>query len=300
MLIDLRYHLISLVAVFLALAVGILVGSSFIVGSSIERQVAQGLERQFGTIRAENRKQQQLIENLREQTKKQMEFGRAAAPMLVHGRLSWRRVAVIQTGDYSSAAQSAKSILEEAGAKVTSVTTLSNLDSPSALERAGRAVELITGVQDEHDPRGRMLSIVADCIAGTASADALGVCEGKGLLSTVGDYERRVLTIVLVGGAKQAASRRAEHTDLVLIDKLKEHGAITIIGCEPFDAVMSYIPAYHRKAIPTVDNIDQPSGQVGLVFAVGGETGNLGAKKSADHVAPAYLESGQWRSEFPR
>ena len=70
MLIDLRYHLVTLVAVFLALAVGMLVGSYFMVGPSVERQVAKGLEQQFGKLRTDNRNQQRRIESLQDQLKK--------------------------------------------------------------------------------------------------------------------------------------------------------------------------------------------------------------------------------------
>ena len=295
MLIDLKYHLTSLVAVFLALAVGILVGSSFIAGSSV-----RGLEKEFGKLRTENRQQWKTIESLHEQIKKHSEFEKAAAPALVSGRLAGHRIAIIQTGDYSEATQRAKSILEEAGAKVVSVTTISNLDSESARQRAIRAVELIAGEVGEQDPVGHVLEIVAECVAAGTGSEALGVLEDKGLLSRAGEYDRRTLRVVLIGGCRQERSNRAQHTDLALIDKLVARGVITLVGAEPLDVGTSYIPVYHRKAIPTVDNVDQSMGQVALVCAVAGEAGNFGVKRSADRVAPDYLESGLWRYGYRR
>lgn len=290
MLIDLRYHLTTMVAIFLALAVGILVGSSFIAGSSV-----QGLQREFSKLRADNGEQRRIIDDMRGELEKHAEFDRATAPVLVNRRLSWRRIAIIQTGDYSEATQSAKSILEEAGAKVVSVTTLSNLDSPAARERVVRAVELITGETAEPDPVARLLEILANCIATGSNPGALDVLEKKGLLSSTGEYDRQTLQVVLVGGSRHKLSRRAEHIDLPLIDKLKAAGVMRVVGSEPLDAVTSYISAYHRKAIPTVDNVDRPMGQVALVYAMAGEDGNFGLKRSADRIVPAYIESGQWR-----
>lgn len=295
MLIDLRYHLTSLVAVFLALAVGIIVGSSFIAGSSVK-----GLEEQFAKLRDDTQQQRQEIENLRVQLQKHDEFGRFAAPMIVNNQLAWRQVAIIQTGDYSEATQRAKSILEEAGAKVVSVTTLSNLDSPAARERLLRAVELTTGEANSQDPVGRVLEIVARSVVLGADNEAMDILEDKRLLSRSGEYKGKVLRIVLVGGSKFQNPRRPEHVDVVLIDKLKEAGAVRIVGTEPLEVRTSYIPAYHSKQIPTVDNVDQYMGQVALVFAVSGETGSFGVKKSADRVVPDYLESGQWRFGFRR
>jgi len=287
-LIDLKYHLISLVAVFLALAVGILVGSSFVAGTSVK-----GLEKEFVKLRIQNQQQQNDLEVMRDQVASYEEFGRTVAPILVDGKLAMRRIALIQTGDYSEATQSAKFILEQAGANVASVTTLSNADSPNAQNRIAQAVEQITGETQLKDPAARMIEIVANCIATGANRYALDILEKNDLLTTSGDYDSKALRIVLVGGGRTRASLQTQNADLVLIDKLKAAGVVTIVGVEPSDAVNSYIPVYHRKSIPTVDDIDQPMGQVALVFAVAGETGNFGVKKSADRLMPTSLGIGQ-------
>ena len=294
MLIDLKYHLVSLVAVFLALAVGIVMGSSFIAGSSVK-----GLEKEFIKLRADNRQQQKTIGDMRTQIDRHVEFDRAAAPFLAHNQLAWRRIAIIQTGDYSEATQSAKTILEQAGARVVSVTTFSNIDSQFARERAIRAVEVITG-ETPTEPISRLMEIVANCIVTGSNPQALDVLEEKGLLTTSGEYDTRVLRVVLIGGSRYRGSTHAVHVDLPLIDALKSSGVVALVGAEPVNAVTSYIPSYHRKAIPTVDNIDSPMGQVALVYAMAGETGNFGVKKSADRVVPTYLESGEWRSQSQR
>lgn len=294
MLIDLKYHLISLVAVFLALAVGIVVGSSFIAGSSVK-----GLEKEFVKLRADNRLQQNKIDDMKAQINRHLQFDRAVAPFLADKQLSGRRIAIIQTGDYSEAAQSARAILETAGAKVASVTTLSNLNSESARNRVVRAAEVITG-ETPLDPAARLIEIVANCIATGSNPNALGILEEKGLLTASGGYDRKVLRVVLIGGSRYSASDRASHIDLPLIDALTNAGVVTIVGAEPLNAVTSYAPAYHRKAISTVDNVDQPMGQVALVYAMAGETGSFGVKRSADRVVPVYLESGQWRIRSQR
>lgn len=295
MLIDLRYHLITVVAIFLALAVGIVTGSAFLAGSSVK-----GLESEFAKLRAENRAQQQTIEDLRSRNERNIEFAKSVAPWIVNKQLSWRRVAIIQTGDYSEATQNVRSVLEDAGARVVSVTTLSHFDEESARDRVIRSLELITGEAEYSDPVERVTGIIARSVAAGSNLEALEIMERKGLLNKAGEYDRQVLHFVIVGGAKQRGSKRASRVDLLLIDELKAAGVMTVVGAEPLEVGTSYIPAYHRKAIPTVDNVDQPMGQVALIFAVAGETGNFGVKRTADRAVPVYLESGQWRSGFPR
>lgn len=295
MLIDLKYHLISLVAVFLALAVGILVGSSFIAGNSVK-----GLETQFARLREENRLQQTTVDSLRGSAQKHEEFDRAVAPALVANQLSQRRIAIIQTGEFTEAAQSAKSILEQAGATVGSVTTLSNLDAPDAQERISRAIEQLTGETDLTDPVARFLEIVANSIVLGSNPQALSVFEKEDLLTMSGDYAHKALRIVLIGGGRRRVNLQPQHVDLVLIDKLHAAGVVCVVGAEPAVTVTSYIPMYHRKSIPTVDNVDQAMGQVALVFAVAGENANFGVKPSADKVVPSSLESMQWHDASAR
>ena len=300
MLIDLKYHLVSLVAVFLALAVGILVGSSFLAGSSVEKRVALRLEKQFKQLVDENKGQHQAIAQLTDRLKKQEDFERGALPLLIDGQLAWRRIAIIQTGDYSEAAQSAKRVLESAGATVVSVTTIANLSTRQASNSATSAIGQITGDLSGQDAVGKVIRLVAESIVSGSKPEVISAFQQKGLITTVGEYDRRVLAIVLVGGCRSSNDCRPLTMDLPLIDALTANGATTIAGCEPVGAVTSCISNYSKKSIPTVDNVDTPMGQVALVYAILGESGNFGIKDSANRVLPVYFESGQWRYRYRR
>ncbi len=293
-MLDLRYHLVSLVAVFLALAIGMLIGSSFLAGSSVD-----GLKREFAILRTENRVQQANVNGLQDQLKKHKEFERFSMPLLVNNQLQWRRVAIIQTGDYSGATQSAKAALDAAGAQVVSVTTLSDLSAPGAASRIRQALKQTSGAWNIADPPGTALSIIAKSVVGGETPEALDAFEKRGLLSKSGDYDLRLNKVVIVGGSKQSADGRPMRVDLPLIEKLSSLN-VAVVGCEPMVAETSYVPSWHRKEIATVDNVDDPAGQTALVFAVAGDTGNFGVKASADRMTPEYLEKSLWRSERPR
>lgn len=293
-MLDLRYHLVSLVAVFLALAIGMLVGSSFLAGSSIE-----GLKREFAILRTENRIKQANIESLQDRLKKHKDFERASMPLLVNNQLTWRRVAIIQTGDYTEATQSTKVALEAAGAQIVSVTTLSDLSNPGSVSKIRQALRDITGESSTPDPVGAVLSIIAKSVVGGDTPQALDILEQRDLISQAGDYVWRLNKVVIIGGSKERSDDRPMKIDLPLIEKLQSLN-VAIVACEPYAAKTSYVPAWHRKDITTVDNIDEPAGQTALVFAVAGEPGNFGVKESADRMTPEYLEKSLWRPERPR
>jgi hypothetical protein len=288
---DIRYHVITIVAIFLALAVGITVGSAFFTGTSVERQVARGLEKEFGKLRAENRAQQKTIAVLNEQARKSNEFSREAVNLLVQKKLAHTRVAIIQTGDYGEATDSAKEVLETAGARIVSVTVVGNLDSAGA--RLARAASLISGDQAVRDPQAFVVNAFAKAIAQGDTDKTLETLVGKGLIRTSGDYDRRVFTIVLVGGSKIEGTSRGDTLDGALVEKLQDQGASKIVGVEPVNAATSYMSAYQSAGISTVDDIDQPMGQLSLVSAVAGSDGNFGVKRTADKLFPEF--AGQER-----
>ena len=295
--IDLRQHIISLVAVFLALGVGIAVGSSFINGSSIERQVSRkveiSLQKEFGKLRAENDEKQKAITELSEEFKRHAEFERSVAPILTKGQLWGRRVAIIQTGDYPEAVDAATSAVEDAGGSVVSKTVIFDLSTHS-LEGI---VESITGESVVANPKKRVIGIIANGIGNAHDRSALDTLQNRGLISCSGDYSRRVGCVVIVGGSKQVRSIRPTVVDSVLIEKLKADGIANVVGVEPLTCATSYIPVFRTGGISSVDNVDQPIGQIALVFCARGDAGNYGFKSTAERVVPAVVESGQWQNK---
>lgn len=295
-LVDLKYHLTSLIAVFLALAVGIMVGSSFIAGSSMERQITKGLEKEFGKLRAENMKQQSSIQSMQTILERHNKFEATVVPMLVEKRLVPYRIAIIQTGDYNGAAQKVKSTIEAAGGHVISMTSLSDIYNENTVEDLSSIVASITGNSEDPRPADRILQMIANCIVSGANPKTMEILASKGIVNIDGDYTEKTLRIVFVGGSKKADDSRADDIDLELIDKLKNAGADSIVGTEPLNVVTSYMSAYQSQGITTVDNVDEPMGQAALVFAIDGDTGNFGVKKSADKASPTYLEESSWRN----
>src|SRR5436190_21967510 len=127
---DLRYHLASLMSVFLALAVGIVVGVSL--GSS-ERQAAaiQSLQRDVFAIRAEDQHLQEVKADLQHRLLAYEEAEKELLPLAVRGRLAGNRVALLLTGDAAAALEvPVIETLRLAGAEVA-ITALIPRDDPS-------------------------------------------------------------------------------------------------------------------------------------------------------------------------
>ncbi|MHB1136481.1 MAG: copper transporter [Coriobacteriia bacterium] len=115
---NLRYHLASLVAVFIALAIGLLLGTIVAERGMLDDQgvaLVQGLQSRFDEISAENAELEAGLERDRA-------FVAEAVGPLIAGRLDGQRVIVIGPAGESGALTAARETAQAAGAEVLTFT----------------------------------------------------------------------------------------------------------------------------------------------------------------------------------
>jgi hypothetical protein len=297
-MIDLRHHIFSLVAVFLALALGIVIGAAFIApGSSSLKDSTRGLaevaklEQRFNVLRTEISQKQEAVTATQARLDRTEQVCRALLPSAVSGRLAYRNVAIIQTSGGDESVAAVRTALTQAGARVTTFVRVNETLTPDNDELATMAASFgkIAG-----SPSGEVfnaaLSSIASCVVWAKDADKLATLQKADFASVSGPLNHWNRLVVMVGGAKSEGQNNAQTVDVPLIELLQKKGAL-VIGCEAFDAKVSYIGAYAGKGISTVDNIEQAAGQLGLIYALTGEHGSFGVKKTADRLIPRTLEN---------
>lgn len=129
-MIDFRYHLVSIVAVFLALAIGIVVGATQLkpATSSLLDSQSNAEKHEINSLRSQNK-------SLQSQAGSGQQFAQAAAPRLLDGLLSGQRVVLVTApGADGSTVTGVTTALQQAGARVTGQVGLQSrffLTSPS-------------------------------------------------------------------------------------------------------------------------------------------------------------------------
>jgi Copper transport outer membrane protein, MctB len=113
--IDFRYHLVSIVAVFLALAIGIVVGAT-----ALKPTVTAGLDRASRDEQRQINSQRSKINSQLNQINGDQAFAQAAAPLLLANLLTDQKVVLVTTpGASGSTISGITTALQQAGAKVT-------------------------------------------------------------------------------------------------------------------------------------------------------------------------------------
>ena len=282
-MLDVRYHIFYLGLMFLMLGFGILIGAS-IIGPAQVRQQAGAI----ANLRVTTNKVAQDRDLARGRFTKDEAALASIQPALVRGKLAGKRVIVIQTGDYAEADGAANKAVTDAGAMVAATVVLTDKWG-TLLPRQRVALSAIADPADAAGQDKALLAALATALtAGTDGAATLEALQGQDLITESGDLSQPCMLFVLVGGKSDDTSGDALTGPL--LDGFKAVTTpVTLVGCEPFGAAVSSVPAYQSAGIATVDCIDLPLGQLALPFALRGEKGDFGLKPTAKQPLPNSL-----------
>ncbi len=154
-MIDFRYHLVSIVAVFLALAIGIVLGSTELQGSTIDglRAVSDSLKTTLNDVTAQRDSAQQ-------QVSADQQFLQTAEPRLLAGTLTGQSIVIItEPGAPGSVIGGVKQAAQSAGATVTGIVSL----QPKFNDLSGATQSNLNGINGEMaSETGTVLSQPAD------------------------------------------------------------------------------------------------------------------------------------------
>jgi hypothetical protein len=300
-MISFRFHLVSLVAVFLALGVGVLVGTTV-----INRGIVRGLEDQTDRLARGNSDLRQQVAELTGRVESLGTFGEAVFDHVVNGRLVADEVVIVtQEGTDEGAIAAARGALERAGADMLGLLTVSGRMA-LADEASRNDLAAILGGSATDDTE----LLIAEAADGMAAELAFGPAGGDLLPELIreefvlvggGDVEDGVLrdldgneSVVVVAGGREEPAVDPTRFLVPLIEDLVRDGAPVAAaeGLEtgyPFVTLLREDGAVNRE-IATQDNVDQVPGEVGLVLGVEdmlrGAPGHYGVKGGASRLLP--------------
>ncbi|OMQ14656.1 hypothetical protein A7K94_0215070, partial [Modestobacter sp. VKM Ac-2676] len=130
-MIDFRYHLVSLIAVFLAVALGIVIGTTQLNGP-----VLSNLQNQVTALQEDKRNLEDQTRQLQAQLDSDGGFDEAVGPVLVADRVAGRSVLLVVEGDDvdTEVVEGVTALLGSAGATVTGTIRLTDAYADPATE----------------------------------------------------------------------------------------------------------------------------------------------------------------------
>lgn len=283
-MIDFRYHALSLIAVLVALVIGVLLGVA--IGdeglvSSAERALRADIQERVEQARDET-------DAAEERLARRNLYEERTFATLVGSLLRGKRVAVVFLHDDTREAfEPVRQALEASGAELASVSTLRDPLDVEALAGAAQGTRFEELTADDEE--------LIDAFARRLGSQMVG---GGRLLRAV---RRELLTSSsgTLDGAGAVVLVRAEPSgDLPdvtgpFVDAFVEGMSAfetPVVGVERSSTDPSQIDWYEDHGLASVDNIDEPAGRASLVYALAGVAdGAYGFKDTADALVPEAL-----------
>ncbi|GAB2594681.1 hypothetical protein Aab01nite_83210 [Paractinoplanes abujensis] len=128
-MINFRYHVVSLTAVFLALAIGLVVGTAALNGP-----VADNLKSQITALNKDLSNKRDEINQYREEINRSQEFATQIAPFVLDGKLTGRKLAVLALPGTDQYADKVIQMLSITGVTVTAKVTVQDKFFDPAVE----------------------------------------------------------------------------------------------------------------------------------------------------------------------
>ena len=293
MIVDLRYHVVSIVSIFLALGLGMIIGANLghSANDQLEKQLAR-LEETYASIREDQKLLQASLEAKNNEIEVANQFQKAILPNLIVNRLLGKRIAVIRTNNSVDFKYAKKMVglLRQAGAEVTSVTTLAK---PFNLSDQQFRTELLDAFDlrstDDKTLLAALSSRIIRIILRGEGSSQLIYLQNKDLAQLWGDYNRGTVdTLVFLGGGMNPETNFQQEIDVPLLDAARKTGTI-VVGVEPSFVTESYMRAYQSRCQGTVDNVETSPGEATLVYLLAsGKRGFYGIKDTARALIPEF------------
>ncbi len=319
-MIDFRYHLVSIVAVFLALAIGIVLGSTELQGPAYNllNNTTAKLQDELNAVSGQRNTAQA-------QASVDEAYAAAVEPVVLRGLLSGRRLLIVtEPGAQASVVSGITSAARDAGAEVTGQIALqpkffdTSDTTQDALNQTTLAVAQQAGIAvDNSEPYQQQAAQVlatetltksaappAGQQSGTAQAAAqtmLAAYAQSGFLTTSGQPATPATLAVVVTPQAAPADGSTDPVSQMLVplaEELAASSAATAVagssaGSGPGSPLAVLRGSNVASQVSTVDDADLVSGQTVVIQALaaqldGGKPGSYGmAANGASVVAPS-------------
>jgi hypothetical protein len=287
-MISLRHHAISLAAVFLALAIGVVLGSGFL-SDTLLSGLRDDKKHQQEQINALDQEKNALNEKLNAAA----EFDAAMAGRMVHAALTGNSVVIFRTPDTSDdVVTSMKRLVGDAGGAVTGTVTLTQ-----QFVDANSADKLLSVVNSSNLPAGTQLNTTS-VDQGAQAGDLLGTVlqiNKNPAAPRIDDMQRETVlsalrqtgfitysdkltaansAIVVTGGALKDDAGNKGPTIARFAAAMAPHGAGTVLaggsGSASGTAAVAVVraDAGMSGAVTTVDDVEMESGRITTILAV--------------------------------
>lgn len=286
--INMKYYIVTIGAIFIALGIGMLVGFNLNYDQEMSKQQANmisDLDKRFESLKTKNDTLEENLDKVTEEYNKSIDFINSNFDKILINELLDKNIGIISTNqseDYTKDIE--ETILKANGNVAFNISIKNTMYDDKKLQEASSKLGL--EIKDINDIVTYIIDSLnsADAKVKLSSLEELEIIKVNAINKNNTSYD----SVVLAGGSDSKDDKNDfEKIDKILISKLKEEKK-KIVGVQKSTTTNSYIELYSNEKISTVDNIEEKSGKLAMVILLKDSNivGNYGILDTAKSILP--------------
>jgi hypothetical protein len=286
--INFRYHVVSLTAVFLALAIGLVVGTTALNGP-----ISESLKDRVDQLGKQNQELRDRINHLEDDVDKKEDFANQVAPTLLAGKLTTDRVLVVTLPSGTGYVEGVTQMLTMGGATITGTVQINDkfIDparNDELLDLAHQSLlpsitgSLPTNTDGVEASSALLAAVLLDRtppVPGTDLVRVLAAFTKDDYIAVNGNVTGPATAVVVISGPPLADKEgtRKNAAVVTLVDQLDHAGKVVVAanGLAGDGNVIAAVRADPKlkTTVSTVDNVSSPQGRLAAALAVAEQVG---------------------------
>lgn len=282
--INFKYFIVSIGAIFLALGVGILIGTSM--GSSVDIQeqnaaIVTDIDKQFKQLKEKDDKLTETNKNLLAKIDNIKDFIADNESLLSGQKLSGKKLALISFNEKANV-DSVKNALTNAGASIElDIQIKDEVLNTTNLEKIN------TKLSQKFTKKEEVISYIANAIKNSSDTSSLASLEELGLIkvrANNGTYDT-VNAILVFNGSTSSGKTKFPSLIKPILDQIKEDKYTVAIATSGENIGLK---EFSKIKVSSIDNIDEAAGRVSLIdlLASSNIIGSFGNSLEGDKLLP--------------
>ena len=259
--INMKYYIVTIGAIFIALGIGILVGFSLNYDQELSKQqanVISDLDNKFEDLKTTNDNLEESLATLSSDYDQSIEFINKNSDKIIVDGLLEKNIGIISTNENNDYTKEIEEIITKANGILSfNIILTDNIENKEKLEEVSANLNIeLKSTQD-------LINYIAECLKDEGGATKLQNLQNLELIKLnhiSADYLNYESVVLIGGNGSKNGNDKFNKIDEVLITKLKEQNK-NVVGVQKSNTKFSYIDLYSKNKVTTIDNIDEGIGQ---------------------------------------
>ncbi len=266
--INMKYYIVTIGAIFIALGIGMLVGFNLNYDEELSKQQAtiiNDLDSKFEKLKTTNDSLEESLASLTNDYDDLTNYINNNVDKLIIDELSDKSIGIISTNENNEYSKELEDTISKANGSVAfNIVVKNTINDTSKIEEASSKIGV--ELKNSKDIIGYIIESLKseDASVKLAYLEELGFIKVNVLNNTYLNYDSVILAD---GNDSKDNEKQFETIDKELVNKLKEENKY-IVGVQKSDTKFSYVDLYAKDKVTTIDNIDEGIGKVALVLCL--------------------------------